>query len=372
MLCLYLAWFGLLGFFATTSLISYMYFRHHSSKAWNLKIDKSFAPSVAIMIPAYNEEKWIIEKLQNVKETIYPKDKMEIIVIDDSSTDQTVLKAEQFIQQNQELNVRIQEVKPRCGKARALNQVLESVKRDIVIVSDADSFWSNDMLAKTLPYLADQAVGAVSGMQVLTNPSASSTTEAENCYLQLTSYLRVGQSKLYSTIRFEGGACFFRRNAFEKFDEKTGADDSGTALEIVQHGYRTIVVPEAKFYSPSPRRFSQRVRVKVRRANHLLSLWKNCVILLLKNRLVLPKRIAIPEIILFMVDPFVFFTVTLLTLPIILLNPLSYFSLSIAFLLLGVTLFQRRMFGEVILGNFILVYALCSLFLGKKYVSWEK
>jgi len=367
-----IVWLGLFVVFTGSSSIFYLYLRKSFRNPWNLRIDKDFEPSVTILVPAHNEEDAIKNKLQNIKDVLYPKAKMEIIVADDGSTDNTLARVREFTEENQELQVKIVKSDQRLGKARILNKALEQAKNEIIIVSDADSFWPSDILAKSLHYLSDPAVGAITGLGVLNNASQSWITKAETNYLGITSLIRVGESKISSTIRFEGGFCAYKKEAFEKFDDESGSDDSGTALEIVQHNFRTIAIPETIFYTAFPTRLAERVKVKARRANHLVRLWTKCFSLLLKKRLLLPKRIAVGEILLFIFDPIIFLFLLATSFAIVFTSPLSLFSLFLIVGVAGLLVFVRSYFIEVVLDNLILIYALFSSFLGKRYISWEK
>lgn len=369
---LIIIWIGLFVTFTGSFSVFYLYLRRNFRKPWNLRFDRNFEPSVSILVPTYNEVDAIKSKLQNIEGVLYPKAKMEIIVAEDGSTDATLARVKEFTKENQELQVKIVKSDQRLGKARILNKALEEAKNEIIIVSDADSFWPSDILVKSLYYLSDPTVGAITGLGVLNNASQSWITKAETNYLGMTSLIRVGESKISSTIRFEGGFCAYKKEAFEKFDDESGSDDSGTALEIVQHNFRTIAIPETMFYTAFPTRLAERVKVKARRANHLVRLWTKCFSLLLKKRLLLPKRIAVGEILLFIFDPIIFLFLLATSFAIVFTSPLSLFSLFLIVGVAGLLVFVRSYFIEVVLDNLILIYALVSSFLGKRYISWEK
>jgi cellulose synthase/poly-beta-1,6-N-acetylglucosamine synthase-like glycosyltransferase len=89
-------WFVLLLTFAGFSGLYYLCMRHFSLSQWNVKRDKDYRPMVTILIPAHNEEKVIGLKLKNLMKLDYPKNKLQIIVIDDGSTDNTVREIREF------------------------------------------------------------------------------------------------------------------------------------------------------------------------------------------------------------------------------------------------------------------------------------
>lgn len=358
--------------FAGTYLGYFLYIRKNMKKSWKLEIDRNFEPKLSILVPVHNEERTIYSKLENIKNILYPKEKVEVIIADDASEDNTLVKVKDFMHKNPDLQIRVIQQNPRAGKSAALNKALKTATSSIVVVSDADTRWPSDILQKALPYLSDSRVGAITGRGINENTVKSWVTETEDVYLQLANFLRLGESKIHSTIRFEGGFCAYKRNAFESFDCETGADDSGTALRIVQNGYRTTLVPEAVFYTSFPSSFVGKFRIKVRRANQLISLWFKCLKLFLKRRLLLPKSIAIPEIILFIFNPVFFFVLVVTGMAIVILNPLSLISLVIFLLVACSLVFARRIFIELFIDNFILLYALVMFIFRRRYVTWER
>lgn len=359
-----------LFFFLATYILYFLYLRKYIKKPWNVKIDESFEPEVSILIPAHNEEKNIEAKLENLRIISYPKKKIEIIVVDDGSNDSTVKKVQNFIQRCPDLNIKLVTQNPRAGKSVALNKALCVSTKPILVVSDADTRWPQGILQKAMPYLADPGLGAITGRSVNEDVGKSWVAKAEESYLQLANFVRFCESKVHSTIRFEGGFCAYKRNAFDTFDCETGSDDSGTALKVVSKGYRTIMVPEIVFYTNFPSTLSSKFKIKVRRANQLINLWVKCLRLLFMGSLNLPKRIAVPEIFLFILDPIILLILTASGIALIVMNPLSPISLAIIFSVLGLLIFARRVFVELFLDNIILVGALVTFLLGRRYVAW--
>jgi len=238
-------------------------------------------------------------------------------------------------------------------------------------VSDADCFWPSDILLKALPYLSDPTIGAITASGAIDNPGQSWVTRGEANYLKTMRLLRLGESKIYSTIRFEGGFCAYKRRAFEKFDCESGSDDSGTALYVVQNEFRAIFVPEATFTTDFPDRLKDKIKAKTRRANHLMWLWIKCLKLLLKGRLFLPKRIAIPEIFLFIFNPMVFLALIVVTLVTILLYPFLLIPWILVLLAVSIVPPIRSYFIEITLNNFILFYSLLLCIRKRKFVAWD-
>jgi cellulose synthase/poly-beta-1,6-N-acetylglucosamine synthase-like glycosyltransferase len=362
----------LLSIFLGIYLTYFFYLWKFAKVPWRLNIEKNFWPKVSVLVPVHNEERIIESKLENIKGVVYPREKMEVFVVDDASEDKTLEKVRCFMENNSDFKLHIVEQNPHLGKSTALNRALEFCNGDVIVVSDADTSWPSDILLKALPYLSDPCVGAVTGRGVNRNTFESWVTRGENIYLRLTSLLRLGESKIHSTIKFEGGFCAYKRGAFKKFDCETGSDDSGTALEVVQNGFRAIMVPEAVFYTDFPTKIRDKFKIKVRRANQLISLWAKCFKLMLKRKLRLPKRIAVPEIMLFVFSPIILIALIATVLVTLALFPLSPFSITIMLSIVSLLVFVRHAFLELLLDNLILFYALITFLLGRRFIAWEK
>jgi cellulose synthase/poly-beta-1,6-N-acetylglucosamine synthase-like glycosyltransferase len=240
-----------------------------------------------------------------------------------------------------------------------------------VIVTDADASWSSDILLKALPYLSDPKVGAITGRVTPSNIDSNWVTKAEDKYLGLMSMVRLGESKIHSTIRFEGCFCAFKKNSFDEFDTKSGADDSGTALKVIQNKYRAILVPEAETFVDAPHSFTLRVKTKIRRATHLTELWFQCLRLFLKGHLFMPKRLFIPELMISIFNPIAFVILTCISLMIIIKNPIFFIPSILGLLIIFLTPKVRGFAAEGILDQFILFYSIILFIFNKKVKAWD-
>jgi cellulose synthase/poly-beta-1,6-N-acetylglucosamine synthase-like glycosyltransferase len=315
-------WAVLASFFGGIPLLYYQYTKRISLRNWKLKRDESFFPTITIMIPTFNEQKIITKKLENLSSVEYPEALTQLILVDSASTDGTLDEASKYLKRQPKLAVEFFREEKRSGKSSALNSALRIAKGQVIVISDADCFWPPDILAKSIPYLADPTIGAIVGREVLLNPESTTTTRTEALYRRIMHPIRLGESKLHSTIFFEGGFAAYKRSLLQGFDIESGADDSGTALDIVQRGGRTILVPEARFFTTFPSTWQGKMATKVRRANQLIRIWAKCARLLIKNQLLLPKKIAIPQIFMYILNPIIFAALILASLLLIINYPL--------------------------------------------------
>ena len=361
-------WSLLLGVFLGVPAVYYLYMRRFSRRDWNLQRDLSYSPSVTVIVPMHNEEKTIRFKLENLMKVEYPKDKLQIIVVNDSSEDQSVPIVTDFQKSNGQMNIDLIDNKGQRGKTQSLNLALQHADGEVIVVSDADCFWSPQALLNGIEFLSDPSVGAVTGLELLLNPKETWVTETEILYNDVVHTMRIGESKFYSTIIFQGGFGAYKKPLIEQFDVE--ADDSGTALSIVQKGERTLLVPEVTYFTMSPRTLKGKVTTKLRRASNLVRIWLRCLNLFVRAKIVLPKRIFLPEAYLHIFNPFVFLLLVAVTFLVLFEIPL--FSLLLVAFLVVALLFGklRTMTVELIQDQLFLLGAIFSLTLKQETRLW--
>jgi len=227
-------------------------------------------PTISLIICTNNDEDTIREKLTNTKELDYPKELLQVLVVDSASTDNTRHLVEDFIQKNSDLHVQLITQPARMGKAAALNYSRQYCNGEIVVISDSDSLLEKDAITQLVANFADPHVGATTGRQILFNPSQSLATKIEQSYRKIYEIIRTGESHLDSTPIFHGELSAFRRNLVEPVASDSVAEDSELALRIRRKGYLTVYDPEAKFYEYAPPSLGARLKQKQRRGQGLV------------------------------------------------------------------------------------------------------
>lgn len=229
-----------------------------------------YAPSASIVLPTYNEEDTILHKLKNLMKQDYPN--MEIITIDGASEDRTVPLVESFVSDNG-LRMKLIKEKERRGKASAINEALRHCSGEIVVITDADSLWEKDALRKALSNFADPKIGAVTGRQILLNPTQNLVTKAEKTYRDFYQVLRLGESALDSTPIFHGELSCFRRSLIDAVSTDSMADDSELAVKVRKKGLRAVYDANAVFFEYAPPSLKSRFVQKIRRGQGLVQLF---------------------------------------------------------------------------------------------------
>jgi cellulose synthase/poly-beta-1,6-N-acetylglucosamine synthase-like glycosyltransferase len=236
---------------------------------WRIRPDPAHTPTVTVAIPTYNEAGHIEEKLEDVYGQDYPRERLEVIVVDSASTDGTAERARRWAEAHPDLDVRVVVEPERRGKAAALNAALAMARGEVFVITDADCRWpQRDALRRAVSWLADPAVGAVTCLKM---PAAEGPAGVEAGYRDRYNALRLAESRKWATPIFHGELAAYRTELLRKiggFPLDIGADDSHTATLIALTGYRAVAAEDLWCVEAVPR--SGYHRWRIRRAQHLI------------------------------------------------------------------------------------------------------
>ena len=237
-----------------------------SKKLGNEVPENRILPSVSVIVPAKNEEKVVGRLFEALSNLTYPADKVEVIVVEDGSTDGTVQVCEQFACTYG--NVKILQRPFSSGKPSALNYALKHAKGEIVAVFDADSVPESDAMLRAAQYFDDVSVAAVQGRTLSINSRQNMLTqflsfeEAVWC----EAYLR-GKDALGLFVHLRGSCQFIRRSVLEKlggFDEAFLADDMEMSARLTEKDFGIKYASDVRSWQESPANlkslFGQRTR----------------------------------------------------------------------------------------------------------------
>ena len=351
-------------------LVYYAWMKGKTKKSWGLTINDNYQPKVSLIIPTYNETAVVRKKLENTQQIDYPSDKLQVILVDSASTDGTLAVCEDFLEKNNlRFPMRLLSEGKRMGKSHALNTALEYAEGEIIAISDADSFWEPNTLRKTVPFFADPSVGAVTGREELINPKQTIHTLSESLYRKFYYTLRLGESKVHSTLIFQGELSLYRKSALEKFEDRAGySDDTGTVIDIVSRGYRCIFVPEAVFHDTAAYSLYGRLVLKSRRAQHLVAGIMGSLKLKAQRRLPLSSAIVLFNFYIHVISPLL-----LVPTAFIVVLYLGTFWYLIPLVILPLLYENSRVFAiSYLTSNLALIIGLIRHFVGKKEVTWRK
>lgn len=348
--------------------INYLYIKKKASLTWKVDKDPLYFPKTSVIIPTFNEEKIIKYKIQNIMKVDYPNNLIEFIFVDSLSSDSTLQIIRETTSSYPDKNIKILLDDEKKGKSNALNLALKYCSNEIVIISDADCFWPSKILVNSVTYLHDKEIGAITGPKILLNKESSWTTRGEDRYMNYLNLMKLGDSKTGSTIFFEGGFSAFRRDLIESFDPyNTGSDDCGTAVSIMERSYRTIMIPDAEFFTTFPESLSERITIKIRRSGQLLYLYKRYFFDLLRNKITIDRSIIAKYLLIYLFGPFFFMTFMFLSVFVFLQMPL----LSLSFLILLIPRAREYSF-ELIFGYIIFFFSLIIIITKGKFLKWDR
>lgn len=238
-----------------------------TSRPENIKHLKSL-PKVSIVIPAYNEELVLPTHIDNLAE-IYPKDKLEIIISNDGSSDNTEKVTREALERNS-VNGRVI-TNPRSGANKAINRGIAEASSDIIVITGADGRFDKDTIPDLVSVLLSRDdIGAVSGDIVPLSKGDTLFSKSESAYRSIYGKICVWESNVHSTYCLNGAVVAFKRDASPSLHARKGADDASRGLSIIRSGYKCKYVPSAKFYEYVPFEFKEQRKQKVRRATRLM------------------------------------------------------------------------------------------------------
>lgn len=213
----------------------------------------TYQPAVSVLIPARNEGSVIGRLLQRMTELTYPKERLEVIVIDDGSTDKTGEIAEAFAREHKYISVIRRGLREGGnGKSEALNEGLKHATGEILYCFDADYYPQQDILEKLTAHFIDPKVGAVQGRVTVLN-------EPDTLVTRLVTLERIGGYRVDQLARddlrlvpqFGGTAGGFRRPLIELlggWDPKMLAEDTDLTFRVYLAGHKVRYVNEAECY----------------------------------------------------------------------------------------------------------------------------
>jgi cellulose synthase/poly-beta-1,6-N-acetylglucosamine synthase-like glycosyltransferase len=192
-------------------------------------------PMVSLIIPAYDEEEVIAEKVANALRLDWPRERLQIIVADDGSTDATPERAREA---GADLVLEL----PPGGKVVALNEGVAESDGEFLAFSDANSEWASDALARLLAPFADERVGYVCGQVRFLDPDGDNL---EGAYWRYEMAIRTLESELAGVTAGNGAIYAVRRSAYEALPA-SGSHDLSFPFRLAKRGLRSLYAPDAR------------------------------------------------------------------------------------------------------------------------------
>jgi cellulose synthase/poly-beta-1,6-N-acetylglucosamine synthase-like glycosyltransferase len=209
--------------------------------------DLTFQPTVTALVAVYNGASQVARKLDALLALDYPKDKFDIVVVSDGSTDDTDALVEAYAARVAQ-TIRITLVRaPRGGKAAALNCGLPFLTGELVFFTDVRQPLETSALRHLAANFADPTIGAVTGELVLLRGDGGEQADMD-LYWRYEIWARTRQSEVDSLFNTTGCIYAMRRSLVEPLPPDTLTDDAVMPLRAFFQGYRVVFDPAAKAY----------------------------------------------------------------------------------------------------------------------------
>ena len=243
----------------------------------------NFLPPVTFMVAAYNEERWMPEKIANTLALDYPKDKIAFFFVTDGSNDRTPDIVEEWRekQENTEGGAKITlfHASERRGKIAAVERVMPFVETPIVIFTDANTDINPDAVRKIVRHYADDNVGAVAGEKRV-QMSGEASGAGEGIYWKYESLLKKWDSELHSVVGAAGELFSLRTELYKPVEKDTLIEDFVMTLRIAKAGFKVVYEPEAYAVEGHSADVKEELKRKIRiSAGGLQAIWRLAALL---------------------------------------------------------------------------------------------
>jgi len=239
--------------------------------------DDNYQPSIAFVVPAKNEEDNVFETLTKFTKVDYPKEKIEVIAINDGSTDNTYKEMLRAKNEIQKYGIKAEVVNWQInkGKRHGMAEGAKKAKNEIIIFIDSDSFIERDCVKHLVKYFSDPIVGAVSGHTDVYNRDTNLLTQMQAARYYIAFKIYKAAESVFGSVTCCPGCCSaYRKQYLLEFLDKwlsqtflgtkcTFGDDRSLTNFIIKK-YKAVYSPEAKAYTVVPDKFKKYVKQQQR------------------------------------------------------------------------------------------------------------
>ncbi len=230
-----------------------------------------YTPVVSVIVPAWNEEVGIIKTLKSVLANDYRN--IEIVVVNDGSTDNSERLVKMFIRAHQLTRVRNGRVirhffRPNGGKGAALNYGIKNSKGSIILTIDADSALAPDAITKLVEYFRDKKVSAVVGQVRVANAHGRIVGIVQQLEYLFGFYFKRAHCVIGAEYIYGGACAAFRRSStfeyFGMFDEKNKTEDIEMSMRTKFHGLRSLYAEDVICYTEGATSYAGLINQRLR------------------------------------------------------------------------------------------------------------
>lgn len=221
---------------------------------------ENYYPTITVLLTVFNEEKGIVNKLNDLLKQDYPDNKYNIVVASDRSTDNT----ESLVRSYKDSKVRLFSPKKSTGKSDTQNQAIRTIKSEIIVFTDCDTRFKEDCISKLISPYINKKVGCTTGeLHLITSSQDNNITENHSRYWAYEMQLRRKESDL-GILAIATGACMsVRRDVFTPFSATYG-EDCIVPLDVVLKGGQVKHIKEAIAFDNMPSTQNGELNTRIR------------------------------------------------------------------------------------------------------------
>lgn len=389
-------WSIFITVFMATRVTGSFFYKSYTDKMdarYKQKLAEGYEPTISFVIPCKNEEKVIYNTIKKCLESDYPKNKIQITVINDGSTDNTLKEMRRYKKENPKDNLKILNFKENRGKREAMYEGFKASKGEIIIQVDSDSYPAKDAIRKIIAPFADEKVGGSVGHTDPINPDVNLLTRIQKAYYAVAFRAMKATESVFDMV-FCCSGCFsaYRKSyVMPQLDEWVNekflgkkiifGDDRALTNLVLKQGYKTVYIDDAQAYTIVPEKFKSFLKQQIRWKKG----WFINSVRIIPNTIKRDKFIAftylIPQTIIALATPFIAFKSLVLNPVLFGVSPIAYvlgIYLVSAMLYLHYKIYcseEEKKYGKYILVwstlnltllSYIIIYALYDL----KNMSW--
>ncbi len=222
--------------------------------------DEENLPSVTVVISLHNEEDLVAKRIENLQTLAYPKEKIEIVLGDDCSSDRTrpIIRERMAV----DPRIRLVEFDEHQGKTAIINALVPQCRGDIIAFSDANTLYDGDAVRRMARGIMDRKVGSVCGRPILRSGTGINPDDE---YWQYETMIKMRENDLGVVLGANGGIYMIRKELFQPLESRViQIDDFIWPVRVYEKGYHGVYEPQAIAYEESAPTVEAEFRRKVR------------------------------------------------------------------------------------------------------------
>lgn len=220
-------------------------------------------PVVSILMAAYNEEKVIAEKIESVFRTTYPKQKIQLIIGSDDSSDKTNEIVKSFCMTNSQIS--LEEFKRRNGKSVIINELYKKAKGDVLIITDANVIFDTNSIYELVKHFRNEKIALVDSNMINRGLKKEGISVQEKTYIKAEVAIKNAEGKLWGCMMGPFGGCYaLRKNFFTEIPANFLVDDFYINMKVLENGGKCINEKDARVFEDVSNNLPEEFRRKVR------------------------------------------------------------------------------------------------------------